>query len=99
MHDTLLLLHGVMKVMLVIGVMVLVATAPSRASASSHQIQTGPAHSVALHEDDSPTWGRRMLHATDDDRWLEPDDQPFTNLDGTPMAGDIDLDGNFFGDC
>jgi hypothetical protein len=99
MDDTLLLLHGVMKVMLVIGVMVLVATAPSRASASSHQIQTGPAHSGAWHEDDSPTWGRRMLHAADDDRWLEPDDQPFTNLDGTPMAGDIDLDGNFFGDC
>ena len=39
-----------------------------------------------------------MLHA-DDDRWLESDDTPSMNLDGTPMAGDLDLNGNVYGDC
>jgi hypothetical protein len=40
-----------------------------------------------------------MLHAGDDDRWLESDDTPSMNLDGTPMAGDLDLNGNVYGDC
>lgn len=40
-----------------------------------------------------------MLHAHDDDHWLESDDQPSVNLDGTPMCGDLDLNGNVYGDC
>ena len=95
MDDVLLLLDGLMKIALVASVMILVATAPSRAGAASHGRQAD----AAPDQDDEPTWSRRMLHAHDDDHWLEFDDQPSVNLDGTPMCGDLDLNGNVYGDC
>lgn len=98
MDDALLFIHGLMKLALVIGIMVLVATFPSQANASGH-VQQATAAPVSEHDqDERPSWGRRMLH--DDDRWLEDDDaSPTMNLDGAPMAGDLDIHGNFFGDC
>lgn len=96
MDDVLFLLHGLMKVMLIAGVMVLVATTPSRAGTPSHEMQTGLAQTSDHDQDDKPSWGRRMLHVDDDDRWLQSDDH--MNLDGTPMCGDLDLNGNFYGD-
>lgn len=39
-----------------------------------------------------------MLYA-DDGLWLEANDtSPLMNLDGTPMSGDIDINGNFYDD-
>jgi len=99
MDDVLLLLDGLMKIALVASVMILVATAPSRAGAASHGRQADAAPATAPDQDDEPTWSRRMLHAHDDDHWLESDDQPSVNLDGTPMCGDLDLNGNVYGDC
>ena len=99
MNDFLLLLHGLMKVLLVAGVMVLVATSPSRGHASFHGQQAIAAQATEHDLDDEPSWSRRMLHANDDS-WLEVDDEsPSMNLDGTPMAGDLDICGNFYGDC
>ncbi len=87
-----------MKVMLVAGLIMLVATSPSRAFTPSHAVQAG-LEAVAGHDqDDEPSWGRRMLHTSIEDHWPASDDQPSMNLDGTPMAGDLDLNGNFFGD-
>ena len=99
MDDALLFIHGVMKLALVLGVMVLVATAPSQAHEAVHGQQAVAAQATEHDQDDEPSWGRRMLHAHDD-RWLEADDaSPSMNLDGTPMAGDLDICGNFYGDC
>ena len=99
MEDVLLLLDGLMKIALVASVMIVVATAPSRAGAASHGRQADAAPATTPDQDDEPTWSRRMLHAHDDDHWLESDDQPSVNLDGTPMCGDLDLNGNVYGDC
>lgn len=99
MNDALLFIHGIMKLTLVLGVMVLVATAPSQASTREQGLQTGLVPAATSDHDDEPSWGRRMLRAGDDDRWLESDDTPSMNLDGTPMAGDLDLNGNVYGDC
>jgi hypothetical protein len=98
MGDALLFIHGIMKLTLLLGVMVLVATAPSQASTRGHGLQTGLAPAATCDHDDEPRWGHRMLHA-EDDHWLEFDDTPSMNLDGTPMAGDLDLNGNVYGDC
>jgi hypothetical protein len=99
MNDILLLLHGLMKVLLVAGVMVLVVTAPSRADAPVRGQLAVATQATDNDQNDDASWGRRMLH-TDDDRWLEADDaSPSMNLDGTPMAGDLDTNGNFYGDC
>jgi hypothetical protein len=99
MNDILLLLHGLMKVLLVAGVMVLVVTAPSRADAPSRGQEAVATQATDHDQSGEGSWGRRMLH-TDDDRWLEADDaSPSMNLDGTPMAGDLDTSGNFYGDC
>ncbi|MCO4095350.1 MAG: hypothetical protein HEQ37_19200 [Acidovorax sp.] len=98
MDDALLFIHGLMKLALVIGIMVLVATAPSHAYATGHGQQAVAAHANEYDQDEEPSWGRRMLH--DDDRWLDADDaSPCMNIDGTPMAGDLDIHGNFYGDC
>jgi hypothetical protein len=96
MTDLLLLIDDLTKFALVVGVMVLVATAPSQASATAHGLHTGAAQATMHDEDDEPSWGRRMLHTDDDERWLHSDDH--VNLDGTPMCGDLDLNGNFYGD-
>lgn len=100
MDDVLLCIYSLMKIALVAGVMVLVATAPSRASATGQERQTGWVQAaVCDQEDDEPSRSRRMLDV-DDDRWLEADDaSPSMNLDGTPMCGDLDTNGNFYGDC
>lgn len=99
MTDVLLFLDGVMKIALVVGVMILVATAPSQAHATSHGQRAAAAHATQDDEEDKPSRSRRMLDA-DDDRWLEDDDaSPSMNLDGAPMAGDLDIHGNFLGDC
>jgi hypothetical protein len=98
MDDVLLLLHGLMKLTLVAGVMVLVATAPSLADTPGRALEVGEAQTTSHHQDDKHSWGHRMLHA-DDDRWLDFDDtSPSMNLDGTPMCGDLDLNGNFYGE-
>lgn len=95
----LLLIHGLVKIALVMGVMVLVATAPSQASTSGHELQAGLVPAATCDQDDKPSWGHRMLHA-DDDSWLASEDtSPSMNLDGTTMAGDLDICGNFYGDC
>ena len=99
MDDVLLLLHGLMKIALVASVMVLVATAPARAGATNHGRQAGATPATEPDQDDEPTRSRKMLLAHDDDHWLESDDQPSVNLDGTPMCGDVDLHGNVYGDC
>lgn len=99
MDDALLFIHGLMKLALVVGIMVLVATAPSRASATDQERRTGWVQAAVCDQDDEPSRSRRMLDV-DDDRWLEADDaSPSMNLDGTPMAGDLDTNGNFYGDC
>lgn len=99
MDDALLFIHGLMKIALVAGVMALVATAPSRASAAGQERQTGWVQAAACDQDDEPSRSRRMLDVADD-RWWEADDaSPSMNLDGTPMAGDLDIRGNFYGDC
>lgn len=98
MSDALLFLDGILKLALVVGVMVLVATAPSLSHPAGHGQQAVAAQATEHDQDDKRSWGHRMLLA-DDDRWPEPDDtSPSMNLDGTPMCGDIDLDGNFYGD-
>lgn len=98
MSDLLLLIHGLMKIALVMGLMVLVATAPSPAHATNQGQQTGRPLAIEHGEDEEPSWGRRVID--NDDRWLEADDRsPCMNLDGTPMAGELDIGGNFFGDC
>ena len=99
MNDVLLLLHGLMKLALIDGVVVLVATAPSLADTPGRELDAGLAQTTTHDQDGKPSWGRRMLLA-DDDRWLESDDNsPSMNLDGTPMCGDLDIDGNCYGDC
>jgi len=99
MGDVLVLIHGLMKIALVAVVMVLVATAPSRASATGHERQTSWVQAVMCDQDDEPSRSRRMLDAGDD-RWLKAEDaSPIMNVDGTPMAGDLDIRGNFYGDC
>lgn len=98
MDEVVLLLHGLMKLVLVAVIMVLVATAPSRASTPNRDLQVGPGSGAD--EDDTPESGRRRLSADEDSRWMDGDDHsPVMNLDGTPMSGDLDIAGNFFGDC
>ena len=99
MDDALLFIHGIMKLTLVLGVMVLVATAPSQASTRGHGLQTGLVPAATCDHDDEPSWGRWMLLA-DDDLWSDSEDTTSSfNVDGTPMAGDIDLNGNLYGCC
>ena len=140
MDELLFLLHGLMKVALCAGVLVLVATAPSLSAASAHTDQA-PVDSLPLqgwtglhitddlalpwatgfhsdnaghasplgmdHDsvlevdqyefDDCSRGASSRLFGTDDSgiEWAE--DQPLINTDGTPMNGDLDLQGNAFG--
>jgi hypothetical protein len=99
MDDVLLLLHDLMKLALIAGVIVLVATTPSRAGTEGHGLLTSAAQTTTHDQDDKPSWGRRMLLA-DDDLWSDSEDTTSSfNVDGTPMAGDIDLNGNLYGCC
>lgn len=93
MIDALLLIHGLMKIALFIGVMVLVATAPSLADAAGHGPQTAMQF-AELGSDDEPSWPRRMLNDHGNDQWMEPDRfEPMVNIDGTMMLGDFDVNG------
>jgi hypothetical protein len=116
MDDLLLVFHGLMKLMLVVGVMVLVATAPQSAVASgvhaagmSAQAQAGGTRRLSDHttfDADDPLdgatdsgWEERRVSkdsiwSTTSDR--DPFEQDF-NIDGTPMCGAVDINGNAWG--
>lgn len=104
--DFLLFLHGAMKIALVVGLIVLVATAQSPAVAAAQDRHPyGAVHnpdSVGVEHDDSDDdqWPGHRRTRDDEDDWPGSDDvSPAMNLDGTPMAGELDINGNFFGDC
>lgn len=133
MDDLLLLIDGLMKVALVVGIMVLVATAPSRAVTAADQGLSGPLFtglvgaSSAAHRnggsmtdsfaDDDDLVDRSALeHPVFSDMETvdhEPDHWRYdsnhvsmmefdlfehsTNIDGTPMAGCCDINGNAYG--
>jgi hypothetical protein len=108
MDDFLLLIHGLMKVALVIGVLVLVATAPSPAIAFGLQEEpSASADSSSAARIEAAGWeaderrsSSRCIPYVDDDDWMESSSYDHgMNLDGTPMNGDLDLNGNSFGDC
>lgn len=100
------LVHGLMKLALVVGLMVLVATAPTTIAAaerrsglsSPHGVAVAATAGAAVYDDESLGRGRSRLD--DGGNWMDSDDSsPSMNLDGTPMNGDLDLNGNFYGDC
>lgn len=124
MVDLLLLIHGLMKVALVVGVMLLVATAPTSAAVADRTVDhppsaqsissslaggmsddTGavhlPAFDQAWHleagraEPDQDHWRNESarVSATDDDHFP----RHTMNVDGTPMFGNIDINGNSWG--
>lgn len=104
--DLLIFVHGAMKIALVVGLIVLVATAPSPAGAAAQDRHPYGAvsspDSVVVERDDSDEdqWPGHRRTREDEDDWLGSDDgSPAMNLDGTPMAGELDINGNFFGDC
>jgi hypothetical protein len=106
MDDLLVLVHGLMKLALVVGVMVLVATAPSAATTSgkgsgNSLVQSTSAHvSAQVVDDHDEPYGRTRSRLDDSGTWMDSDDSsPSMNLDGTPMNGDLDLNGHVFGDC
>jgi hypothetical protein len=134
--DDLLLIDGLMKIALLIGIMVLVATAPSRAAAAAGHGLPGAlftglfGSSAAVHRNGGSMTTTSFDAAADDDlvNWSaleppvfidtesvdhEPDHwrydnnhvpmmefdlfEPSTNIDGTPMAGCCDINGNAYG--
>ena len=106
MDDLLVLVHGLMKLALVVGVMVLVAAAPAATAAAerrpgpslTHGIAVAATAGAAAYDDDA--LGRERSRLDDGDDWMDSDDSsPSMNLDGTPMNGDLDLNGHFYGDC
>lgn len=106
MDDLLVLVHGLMKLALVVGVMVLVATAPSATAAAERRSDLTSAHVVAVAATegaaayDDEALGRGRSRLDDGGSWMDSDDSsPSMNLDGTPMNGDLDLNGHFYGDC
>lgn len=106
MDDLLVLVHGLMKLALVVGVMVLVATAPPGTAAAERRSGLTSPHGVAVAAMagaaayDDEAFGRGRLRLDDGGSWMDSDDSsPSMNLDGTPMNGDLDLNGHFYGDC
>ena len=106
MDDLLVLVHGLMKLALVVGVMVLVATAPAATAAAKGRSGLSSHHGVAVAATagaaayDDEALGRRRSRLDDGCNWMDSDDSsPSMNLDGTPMNGDLDLNGHFYGDC
>jgi hypothetical protein len=91
MDDLLLLIHGLMKIALLTGIMVLVATAPSRAAAAAGHGLPGSLFtglvgaSAAVH--------RNSGSMTDS----FADSEPAFNIDGTVMLGAFDMNGNAYG--
>lgn len=131
MDDLLLLIDSLMKVALVVGIMVLVATAPSRAATAAGHGLSGSLFtglvgaSAAAHRN-----GGSMTDSFDDDlvdrsaleHPVSIDTEPVdhetdhwrydsnhvsmmefnlfehsTNIDGTPMCGSVDINGNAYG--
>ena len=133
MDDLLLLIHGLMKIALLTGIMVLVATAPSRAAAAAGHGLPGSLFtglvgaSAAVHRNsgsmttsfdaDDDLVDRSALEPTvfidtesvdhEPDHWrYDSNHVPMmefdlfehsTNIDGTPMAGCCDINGNAYG--
>jgi hypothetical protein len=105
MSELLLLLDGLMKAALVVCLMVLVATAPSNASARStaqRYAEEGglrqPDTEATSSEEEPDRW--RAGYAYESLASHEEERDPFehtTNIDGTPMCGDVDINGNVYG--
>ena len=98
MDELLLFLHGLMKLALVVGLMVLVATAPS-AKRAPHARRLSPGHNERRGQrfDDEDDFGRRRSSADLESSWAQSDFEPYVNVDGTPMCSDVDINGNAFG--
>lgn len=105
MGDLLLLMHGLMKLALVIGLIVLVATAPSVEAATGDQSsglrsERGVANGATQTEMDHDAPSRARTRLDGWTNWVDSEDSsPFFNLDGTPMNGDFDIHGHAYGDC
>ena len=99
MEDLPLLVDGLMKVALLVGIMVLVATAPSAKSASPNGWPEPNPEVRRCQCCNDSDFNRGPL---DDDDDLETSSMrgsvgPAVNVDGTPMSGDLDINGNPFG--
>lgn len=111
MNDVLLLIHGLMKICLVISVLVLVVTWPGRSSAAGAVIHQGGLLFAGLV---GATTGSMTLPVTDESGAAPPLQEPMSatqedycdsdsevkplfNIDGTPMFGDFDANGNPYG--
>lgn len=100
MDDVLLLVDGLMKVALLVGIMVLVATAPSAKSASPNGWPEPNPEVRRRQCCDDIDFNRGPLDDDDDDletSWMRGSVGPAVNVDGTPMSGDLDINGNPFG--
>lgn len=100
MEDLPLLADGLMKVALLVGIMVLVATAPSARSASPNGWREANPDERRHHFCDDSDFDCRRLDDDDDDlgtSWMRTSVGPAVNVDGTPMSGDLDINGNPFG--
>ena len=86
MIDLLPVIDSLMKLALVIGAMVWIATAPSGTSATA--VQAG-----AWSANETDEWSP----AFSDDDSSDHDFEHTVNIDGTPMLGDTDIYGNAFG--
>ena len=98
MDDLLLLFRGLMKLELVVGLMVLVATAPSSKPATvARRLSSGHNDGRGQRSNDEDDFGRRRSGADLETSWAQSDFEPYVNVDGTPMCGDVDINGNAFG--
>ena len=98
MDDLLLLFHGLMKLALVVGLMVLVATAPSSKPATlARRLSSGHNDGRGQRFNDEDDFGRHRSGADLETNWAQSDFEPYVNVDGTPMCGDVDINGNAFG--
>ena len=87
MGDLLPLIDSLMKLALVVGVMVWIATAPAGAA-------TAVVNALAGSPQEVNTWSSAF---SDDDDSSDHFFEHAVNIDGTPMCGDTDIHGNVFG--
>ena len=85
MSDLFSLINSLLNLALVGGAMWLIATAPAGFAATVFQALAGSA-------DDVTRWSPSFTN--DDD---SSDYEHTVNIDGTPMCGDVDINGNVFG--
>ena len=98
MDELLLFLHGLMKLALVVGLMVLVAAAPSAKPAPhARRLSSGHNERRGQRSGDEDDFGRRRSSADLESSWAQSDFEPYVNVDGTPMCSDVDINGNAFG--